>query len=918
MINNILNIIFKNDPQNVIKSVFKEVSSQLKETIGKDNIMFIYQSSREVFKALASTIDKLENVKIYIRGNEELKTKIFSNEIVSMNLQDDTLKGNSNSNDKKEIFLYPIFSEESLIGAVGLFDNKIDKDTFDQQFFYYVALINLIIEKLRIKDLEDKVILMEELTDIIEEITQKEVIINNVLKLLKDSLHAEGIVFWEFQGNTLELKYTLGIDENSIISKNITLENTLEGKAIKERRSFMVVGRENFQNYFIPFNLDLKSSIYSVIEQNDEVYGVLSVYNREEEDSFRTYKNFDEADFHVFSDTAKRLAFSIHRINLYNKLQNEVSKLTDLKKNYEQLIEKQKEHLDMMNALDKISQAVRSVYDRNLAIKIMLLGLTSGRGLKFNRALYLEKDKVRGFLVPKIWVGPDTEEDANEIWKEANIQALKYGNVVQYLKEEAVKIPTNNKLIHSLQNKVLAYKGHPILERVVEKKQVLHIVPQMLEIKWEDLEDIYDIVKINEFLIFPVSGMVETKGVVIVDNKINKEPITSMEIEIVKLFKDNMGLALEMIENYQELKEKTSRLEEQKDLMDYYRRFKDNILQNLAVAIVVVDRNGKINEWNRKAENFFSRPRETMIGSPIQDIKDIIGEEIIGKIKDIYETRNNIKLKNYEVKLSNTKKIFDIQLSPLRNEDLGVIEGVIIVFDDVTELYNLQKEMEKRERLAAMGEMTARIAHEVRNPITIIGGFLNRIAKMNDMDDIQKYTQIIKEELSRLEHIVNEILEYSRGGKINQIEEVNLIEIIRGIMLMYEDFIQQKHVMVNTDWLKEEILIKVDKDKIKQVLMNLIKNALESVNDNGKIDIKVGFTDENSVFFEITNDGPSIPPEIKEKLFTPFLTTKSNGTGLGLAICKKIIEEEHKGKIYLVKSDDTGTSFRFEIPTGEE
>jgi signal transduction histidine kinase len=224
--------------------------------------------------------------------------------------------------------------------------------------------------------------------------------------------------------------------------------------------------------------------------------------------------------------------------------------------------------------------------------------------------------------------------------------------------------------------------------------------------------------------------------------------------------------------------------------------------------------------------------------------------------------------------------------------------------------------MEKRERLAAMGEMTARIAHEVRNPITVIGGFLNRISKMNKMDDIQKYTQIIKKELSRLEHIVNEILEYSRGGKINQIEEVNLIEIIREIMLMYEDFIQQKHVMVNTDWLKEEIVIKVDKDKIKQVLLNLIKNALESVNNNGKIDIKVGFTDENRVFFEITNDGPPIPPEIKEKLFTPFLTTKSNGTGLGLAICKKIIEEEHKGKIYLVKSDDTETSFRFEIPTG--
>ncbi len=134
---------------------------------------------------------------------------------------------------------------------------------------------------------------------------------------------------------------------------------------------------------------------------------------------------------------------------------------------------------------------------------------------------------------------------------------------------------------------------------------MIHVVPQMLEIKWEDLEDIYDIVRTEEFLIFPITGMLETKGVIIVDNKITRKPVTTMDIEIVKLFKDNVGLAIEMIENYQELSQKTKRLEEQKDLMDYYRRFKDNILQNLPVAIIVVDRGGKITEWNKKAENIF-------------------------------------------------------------------------------------------------------------------------------------------------------------------------------------------------------------------------------------------------------------------------------------------------------------------------
>ena len=175
---------------------------------------------------------------------------------------------------------------------------------------------------------------------------------------------------------------------------------------------------------------------------------------------------------------------------------------------------------------------------------------------------------------------------------------------------------------------------------------MIHVVPQMLEIKWEDLEDIYDIVRTEEFLIFPITGMLETKGVIIVDNKITRKPVTTMDIEIVKLFKDNVGLAIEMIENYQELSQKTKRLEEQKDLMDYYRRFKDNILQNLPVAIIVVDRGGKITEWNKKAENIFSRPRENVMGTSIADLVSVFGDDIIEIIQKVYHSRNYLKLQN--------------------------------------------------------------------------------------------------------------------------------------------------------------------------------------------------------------------------------------------------------------------------------
>lgn len=914
MMDNLLSIISKEDPRKLLKSTFEEISNRLKYKLGKENIAFIYEVKREILRSLASTVSNITQVRIQLSNEDELKKQLIFGQKVFLKLTQKNIDSGDIGVEEVPLYLYPIVLNDKLIGAVGFFEDPTDEQLLKEELYYFSILIDLVLETLKIQELKEKISSMVQLTNVLEEITEENVLINNVLHLIKNSLHAECLAYWKYEDNKLILNRFIGLDDTKVRFKTLDIENSLEGRVIKEKNSFFLIGRENFENYPLAFEMDLKSVIHAIVEQNTEIYGVLSAYNREEGFDYRTYKNFDETDFSVLNDSAKRLAFSFHRIKLYKKLQDEVSKLTSLKESHEKLIETQKEYLDRMNSLDKISQAVRSVYDKNLAIKIMLLGLTSGRGLKFNRALYLEKDNVRGLLIPKLWVGPDEDEDANEVWKEANIRAIKYGSLTQYLKEEGIRLPSNNKLTLSVQNKVLAYKGHSILERVVEKKQVIHVVPQMLEIKWEDLEDIYDIVRTEEFLIFPITGMLETKGVIIVDNKITRKPVTTMDIEIVKLFKDNVGLAIEMIENYQELSQKTKRLEEQKDLMDYYRRFKDNILQNLPVAIIVVDRGGKITEWNKKAESIFSRPRENVMGTSIVDLVGVFGDDIIDIIQKVYHSRNYLKLQNYKLNLSNEERTFDIQFSPLRNEELGVVEGIIIVFDDVTELYNLQKEMEKREKLATMGEMAAKIAHEIRNPLTVIGGFLNRLnKKAGDNEYVQKYTKIIGEELYRLENIVNEILEYTRGVKIMQVEELDLIEIIREVLLMYEDFIKQKDIMLNIEWLDEKVFVKADRDKIKQVLINLIKNSIEVVDENGKIDIKVG-TDDGKAFFEISNNGAPISAEVKDKLFTPFFTTKSDGTGLGLAICKKIIEEEHKGKIYLVKSDDTGTSFRFEIP----
>lgn len=907
---NIMGIIENEDPTNLLKTVSGEIANQIKIRIKRDVFIFIFESPRNVLKLMGSSVNdrSVDNYKIHMSLTEGTGKALIENKKTEYFFENGEFLGN------EKINLYPIFSGNSFLGAVGIFGEELDYNFIDENTKSFAVLIKLVMENLAIDELRDKVNFIEKLTSIIENTVNIDKLYFQVLEEIRNSLYAGVALFWKFENSKLYISETSGIKSDELKTTFLDISNSYEGKTIQENKEFLIVGKDKFEKYENPFYFDIKSAIYVPLNVDNITIGVIGIYNRKEGYGFRPYKFFDEIDLKFLNDGVKRFGLAISRINLYGKLKDEIEKLRNLKESHEDLIKMQKEQLDKMNALHKISQAIRSTYDKSNAIKIMLLGLTSGRGLRFNRALYLERDRVRGFLMPKLWMGPDDDDDVEQIWKEANRRAIKYGDIVQYLREEAIQIPFSTKLTEKVENKVLAYKGHPVLERVVNKRQIVHVVPHMLKIKKEELEDIYEIIQTEEFLIFPVTGRFDTKGVVIVDNKINKVPVNYIDIEIIRLFQDSIGLALEMIENYEELRQKTKSLEDQKNILDYYQRFKENILQNLALSIVVVDRNEKIVEWNQRSEILFSRPRENILGNSIRFLSGIIGEDIINTIDQIYETKNNLKYPKYKINISGEDKIFDIQFSPLWNRELGVIEGVIIVFDDVTEVDALQQEIERREKLAAIGEMTARIAHEIRNPLTVIGGFLSRMnKKIDDKESVKKYSEIIKGELTRLEEIVSEILEYSRGGRIPRFELLGLNEVIKDVTVMFEDFFVQKNIALNAEWIDDKIEVYGDRSRIKQVLINLIKNAIEVVSDNGKINIKTG-TEGKNAFFEIENNGEPISRANQEKLFLPFFTTKTHGTGLGLPICKKIIEEEHGGKLYLVKSDETGTKFKFEIP----
>ncbi|GAB6189762.1 hypothetical protein JCM30566_15040 [Marinitoga arctica] len=915
MINELLKNFSNEKPSELLNVILNDSAKSLHKKFNSNVFIFVYEPPRELLKLLGASNDceAVGKFKIYFSDNKGLLDNLLKEKTCKITVDDYEELKCLNS---EELYLTPIVLNNELIGVFGV-SNKFDTGKlkeFQETAESYGILLKLTMEFLVLEETRNRFEYIEEITDLFENILDENELMKRIMKTIKNMLHAQGVLFWKSEGNKLILKEYIGFSKEDFRENILDDAQSLEGICKKTKRTFLVVGKRRFEKFKVPLKIDILSAIYAPIIIDNIEYGVISVYNREEGFGFRPYKHFDNFDLSSLRNITRRLGLALSRIYLYDKLKDEIEKLITLKKNHENLIRVQREHLDKLNSLHKISQAVRSTFDKMNAIKIMLMGLTSVRGLKFNRALYLERDRVRGVLIPKIWVGPSDDENVEIIWKEANKRALKYGDIVQYLREEAIQLPTDNKLTQSVKNKIIVYKGQNILERAVTKKHIIHVVPQMIKLKSDELQYIYEIIKYDEFVIIPITGKWETKGVVIADNKFTGKEITSVDIEILRLFQDSIGLSIETIENYEELKEKTKSLEEQKNLIDFYRRFNENILQNLALAVIVINRKGKILEWNKKAELFFDKAREQIVGENIEILSEKLGADVINSIESIFFTREEMKMPKYIISRDNTEKVFDIQLSPLWNRDLDVIEGVIVTFDDITETYKMEQEIARREKLAAIGEMTARVAHEIKNPLTIIGGFVNRMLKKLDQPEkIKQYSNIIRDELTHLENIVSEILEFSRGSRIPTFDYVDINQLINEIILMYQDFLRQKKLELKFEKMFDKIEVKCDRSRIKQVLINLIKNAIEASNENNYILIKTGIENDN-VYFQVENNGEPIPEDEQNKIFSPFFTTKVQGTGLGLPICKKIIEEEHKGKLFLVKSDEQSTIFRFEIP----
>jgi len=327
--------------------------------------------------------------------------------------------------------------------------------------------------------------------------------------------------------------------------------------------------------------------------------------------------------------------------------------------------------------------------------------------------------------------------------------------------------------------------------------------------------------------------------------------------------------------------------------------YNENILQSVPSGVMSFDEGMRIMKVNLAAEKILEVKGETIVGRYHTDVLN-------KPITDLLNDRKVIERGEISYITPSGKKIWlGLTLSPLK-DSAGRTIGQILIFTDLTQLKAFESQMELRARLSSLGELSAGIAHELRNPLGVIAGYTKLLSKKLD-SSLTPTVDAISREIIVMDRIISDFLSFAKPAELN-ISDIDLKTIIENCVTAVTG--ERGNINLNLD-IKGLPIIKGDEVFLRQAFTNLIQNAVEAMPQGGKLAINAS-SKGDFLDVVISDTGHGIAENIMDKIFLPFFTTKENGTGLGLAIVHKIVVS-HGGNIF-VDSSDKGTLFRIRFP----
>ncbi len=347
-------------------------------------------------------------------------------------------------------------------------------------------------------------------------------------------------------------------------------------------------------------------------------------------------------------------------------------------------------------------------------------------------------------------------------------------------------------------------------------------------------------------------------------------------------------------------------LDEQQTTLERRRAYIENILNNITTSVVSVDSTMNVATYNPAAVNLFRMPIPH--SGPLENLVPDGPEwqSVAAALKSFVANREKFGLKEVALRSVQQDAYLRMVYVPLFAE--GKWNGAILLVEDITEII-------RSNRLSAWAEMARRVAHEVKNPLTPIQLSIEHLVRVyhdrseNFGDVLRECSEAILKQVKTLRRLVSDFSQYGRPAVLNR-TNVALEPFLRELISHYRF---PEGIGVETNIQEHLPAVKMDEDKIRGALMNIIENGLQAMNGNGRIVLKAEHTGDSAVQIQIEDTGQGVPVEILPRLFEPYFSTKTGGTGLGLAIARKNIED-HGGKIQVESKEGKGTTVTITLP----
>jgi PAS domain S-box-containing protein len=339
-----------------------------------------------------------------------------------------------------------------------------------------------------------------------------------------------------------------------------------------------------------------------------------------------------------------------------------------------------------------------------------------------------------------------------------------------------------------------------------------------------------------------------------------------------------------------------------------------SILRSVTSGVITVGSDTSVVTMNPAAERILNIAQEAVV---TQGLGTLFSDDggLIADVRKVLEGRSPRTLRDL-ILVTTAGRTVHAQATVSRMRDVGGRKlGAVVTIEDMSDVKALTEQLIRADRLAAMGELTVGVAHEVRNPLGIIRASVQLMEEADcDKARVVGAAQVIKQEIDRLDRVIKALLDFGRPASPTM-RPVAVAQVLEDVALFSRTFVSRARVEIVEDYASDVSDVLADPEQLKQVFVNLISNAVQAMPEGGTLTIETGQRN-GFVFVRFSDTGAGIPPEVLGKVFDPFVSTRDDGTGLGLTIVHRIVDD-HDGHMEVTSELGVGTAFTVWLPASQ-